>query len=407
MAGATGGRFNAVMTKRWVITTAATAVALAGTVLAGGAGASAAARQGGHGDGGTGPGHAESRVRLIGERDLGKNTTVGGTRVGELSGISYDPRTGRYYLIADDSTVNRARFYTARINLGRRAVHRVRFTGVHPLRRPDGSPFPMATDEGRQAVDPESIRVDPRDGTLYWGSEGERAVPTDGGTPYLVDPFVRQMTRTGRHLRGVRLPHNLRMSARSTGPRANLVFEGLALSTDGRRVAASTEGALYQDGPIATTEHGSLNRITWWNKRTGRPVRQLAYRLDAIPAAPDPPDASADNGISELLAVDRNRYLVVERSFSSGVGNSIRVYEIDTRGAENVLHRRSLRTGHVRPVRKRLLVDLGELGLRHVDNIEGVTWGPRLPNGERSLVFVADDNFNDSQTGQIIALAVR
>ena len=346
------------------------------------------------------------RVRLVGERDLAKGVTVGDTVVGELSGIDYDRRTGRYYLIADDTTTGPARFYTARIGLRRDAVTGVRFTGVRELLRPDGSPFPRANDEGRQSVDPESIRVDPRDGTLWWSSEGERDVPADGSAPYLVDPFVRQATRHGHYLRGLRLPANLRMSARRTGPRANLVLEGLTLSTDGRRVAASTEGALYQDGPIATVDHGATNRITWWDRRSGRPVRQLAYRLDAIPAKPDPPTASADNGISELLAVDRHHYLAVERSFAAGVGNSIRVYEFGTRGATNVLHRRSLAGGGYRAVRKHLLVDLGTLGLPHVDNIEGVTWGPRLPGGDRTLVFVADDNFNPSQTGQIIAVAL-
>lgn len=356
----------------------------------------------------SGPGHDGGwRVRLVGERDLAKGISVGGTRVGELSGIDYDRRTGRYYLIADDTTTGPARFYTARIGLRRDRVTGVRFTGVRELPRPDGTSFPRATDEGRQSVDPEAIRVDPRDGSLWWSSEGERDVPADGSAPYLVDPFVRQAARDGRYIRRLRLPGNLRMSARPTGPRANLVLEGLTLSRDGRRVAASTEGALYQDGPIATVDHGAVNRITWWDRRSGRPVRQLAYPLDAIPAKPDPPTASADNGISELLAVDRHHYLAVERSFSTGVGNSIRVYEFDTRGATNVLRRRALTSGGYRAVRKHPLVDLGALGLPHVDNIEGVTWGPRLPTGERTLVFVADDNFNPSQTGQIIVVALR
>lgn len=345
------------------------------------------------------------RVRLVGERDLPKDLVVGGTKVGELSGIDYDRRTGRYVMIADDTTEGPARYYTARIGLARGAVTGVDFTGVRTLLRPDGTEFPRAGDDDRQSVDPESIRVDPQDGTLWWSSEGERDV--SGSTPYLVDPFVRRATPGGRYLGGLTLPPNLRMNARETGPRANLVFEGLTLSADGRQVAASTEGALYQDGPIATVDHGAVNRVTWWDRASGRPVRQLAYPLDAIPAKPDPPSGSADNGVSELLAAGPHSYLAVERAFITGVGNSIRVYRFDTRGATNVLHRGSLTSGGYRPVRKHLVVDLGKLGLKHVDNIEGVTWGPRLPTGERTLVFVADDNFNPSQTGQIIAVAVR
>lgn len=387
----------AIMTRRRILGLAALTAAM---LLAGAAPALAT--------GAPAPGDpAHWRVRLIGERDLPKDLTVGGTKVGELSGIDYDPRTGSYVLIADDTTEGPARYYTARVGLSRTAVTGVDFTGVRRLLRPDGTEFPRAGDEGRQTVDPESIRVDPRDGTLWWSSEGERAVPTDGSAPYLVDPFVRRATRGGRYLGQMRLPANLRMSAKETGPRANLVLEGLTLSADGRQVAASTEGALYQDGPIATVDHGAVNRVTWWDRRTGRPVRQLAYPLDAIPAKPDPPSGPADNGISELLAAGPQSYLAVERSYITGVGNSIRVYAFDTRGATNVLRRGSLTGGGYRTVGKRLVVDLGKLGLAHVDNIEGVTWGPRLATGERTLVFVADDNFSPSQTGQVIAVAVR
>jgi len=31
---------------------------------------------------------------------------------------------------------------------------------------------------------------------------------------------------------------------------------------------------------------------------------------------------------------------------------------------------------------------------KHVDNIEGMCWGPKLKNGNQTLVFVADNNFN-------------
>jgi len=72
-----------------------------------------------------------------------------------------------------------------------------------------------------------------------------------------------------------------------------------------------------------------------------------------------------------------------------------------------VLGRDSLADRPYRPVRKRLLVDFATLGLRHVVNVEGMAWGPRLPTGERTLVFVSDDGLNDDQISQVVALAVR
>lgn len=104
---------------------------------------------------------------------------------------------------------------------------------------------------------------------------------------------------------------------------------------------------------------------------------------------------------------DATRYLVMERSFVTGVGNSVRIYEINTSGATDVKDVDSLAGRKVRPVHKKLLADLGGLGLSTVDNVEGLTWGPRLPSGERSLVLVSDDNFSATQVSQLITLAVR
>ena len=133
----------------------------------------------------------------------------------------------------------------------------------------------------------------------------------------------------------------------------------------------------------------------------------MAYPLDPIPVAPIPPTAAADNGISEILAVDKDHYLVLERSFATGVGNSIRLYEIDLRGANNILRDPSLADGAYRPVTKRLVADFADLGLSHIDNVEGMSWGPQLRAGERSLVFVSDDNLSSSQVTQVIALGLR
>ena len=376
--------------------------AFAVLALVGAAGAVPAQATSGAAEPGARPWHA----RLVGEQVIPPGTTVEGAAVGELSGIDYDRRTGRWYLLSDDSEEGPARLFTARLDLDRSHLA-VRFTGATLVRRSDGTPFPPFATNDPEVADPESVRLDPGSRTLYWSSEGKREVPTDGTPPALVDPWVRQMTTSGRHLRQLQQPRNLRMSATEQGPRRNAVFEGLTLTTDGRQLVTSTEGPRYEDGPLPTTTSGAVNRLTWYDKRTGRPGQQLAYPLDPIPATPVPPTAGADNGISELLAIDRHRYLVLERAFVSGVGNSIRLYEIDVRGATDVRDDRSLSEGHYRPVGKRLVLDFATLGLDHVDNVEGMSWGPRLRGGERTLVFVSDDNFNPSQVTQLIAVAIR
>lgn len=41
-----------------------------------------------------------------------------------------------------------------------------------------------------------------------------------------------------------------------------------------------------------------------------------------------------------------------------------------------------------------------------LDNMEAMSWGPDLPNGNRSLVLVSDNNFNDSQRTLFMAFEV-
>jgi hypothetical protein len=52
-----------------------------------------------------------------------------------------------------------------------------------------------------------------------------------------------------------------------------------------------------------------------------------------------------------------------------------------------------------------LLLDLDELGIP-LDNVEGLTLGPRLPDGGRSIVLVSDDNFAASQFTQFLLFAL-
>ena len=101
--------------------------------------------------------------------------------------------------------------------------------------------------------------------------------------------------------------------------------------------------------------------------------------------------------------------LVLERSFSVGVGNTVRLFLGDLDGATDVAGLESIQelpAGTLRPVAKTQVADLAELGV-DPDNLEGMAFGPRLADGRRVLVLVADNNFNPfGQVNQVVALAV-
>jgi hypothetical protein len=107
--------------------------------------------------------------------------------------------------------------------------------------------------------------------------------------------------------------------------------------------------------------------------------------------------------VSEILMLDARRLLVLERAYAMGVGNSLRLYVVDTAEATDTLGRAKLEAGTFRAAPKQLVADFATLGLSRLDNTEGLCWGPRLPNGRRCLVAVSDDNFNASQVTQFAA----
>ena len=54
---------------------------------------------------------------------------------------------------------------------------------------------------------------------------------------------------------------------------------------------------------------------------------------------------------------------------------------------------------------KKLLLNMDNLGI-YIDNIEGVTFGPDLPNGHKTLIFVSDNNFDKAQKTQLLLFEV-
>lgn len=344
---------------------------------------------------------AVSSLRLIGQQVLPRRADFQGTVVGGLSGIDYDARTDTYVLISDDRTTGDSgsspRMYAAKLSFDANSFSAATITGVITLKQPDGSVYPKVPD--LLAPDPESMRIDPVNGNYVWSSEGDRSVTTNPAR--LIDPFIREVTPQGAHVRAYTLPGMFSMSASDTGPRTNLVFEGLTFTPDGSQLFALMEGPLLQDGPLPTLQGGASSRLTRFDRSSGQANAQYVYPIERVQATPSPADSFSVNGPTEILALSATRFLVLERSFSVGVvGNQVRLYEIDISNATNVLNASSL--ANAVPATKRLLLDFETLkaSLGGIANLEGMSFGPRLANGRRSLVVIADDNFptTDSAT---------
>ncbi|MDH6584843.1 hypothetical protein M2161_003949 [Streptomyces sp. SAI-133] len=290
-------------------------------------------------------------------------TTYDGTFVGNLSALAVD-RDGSLAALSDRSAL----FGLDARTLAPRKV------------------VPLA-DENGAALDSEGLVID-RDGTRLITSETE--------------PSIRRYSADGRILDRLPVPASLQVAPAGRAT-SNQTFEGLTLLHGGRTLLASMEYALSGDAA------GTVRFQTWTRHgKTWEPAAQYAYRTDA-----------AFLGVPEVQALPDGRLLVLERGFTSGVGNTVRLYLADPRHATDTSGVETL-TGQadVRLIGKTLLTDIAScptLGATArqpqpnplLDNIEGMVVRGRDQGGRLKVLLVSDDNQNAVQTTRFYHLRVR
>jgi len=349
---------------------------------------------------------AVNSIRFLGQYIVPNNTGFQNTLVGGLSGIDYDAKSDQYYLVSDDrSDRNPARFYTAKVFISATGIDSVVFTGMSYLLQADGQPYPSNKMDKLRVPDPESMRYNPNKNTLVWSSEGDRIIKAKDTV--LIDPAINVISTNGKYSGNFTLPGNLKMQAAETGPRQNGVLEGISFADDYKTLFASMEEPLYEDGPRADTiPNNAYIRIYRFDVRSGTCTAQYAYLLSPVAYPPVPANGFKVSGVSEILSTGSNQLLVVERSYSNGrLTSNIRVYAVDLNGATDISSVQLKGNTGFKPATKKLLLNMDELGIQ-TDNIEGVTFGPLLPNGHKTLLFVSDNNFAPTQKQQFLLFEV-
>ncbi len=345
-------------------------------------------------------------VEFLGEVVVPTGTSFDGTEIGGLSSITYDARRDEYHTLSDDqgnrSTGDPVRYYTVEIDLddGRLDDGDLEFVDVTQL-----------FDKRKQSFAPGG--VDPEGFTL--GRGRSFFVSSEGNTlsDPIIDPFIRRYNRRGRATATLPIPDHFHPNGVDHGVRFNLAFESLNVTPNRRSLVTAAEGALFQDGPASTFANGSLARILEYDVRWRKPVAEYVYEV--APWA-EPSAIFGVNGIVEVLPIDNvGTMLVMERSFSvggmlgGGTGNVVVINQVSTAGATNVLHVDALYDGGspipLAPVSQQEVFAFDDLGIP-IDNIEGMTFGPTLPDGRQTLVIVSDNNFSAAQFTQFIVLAL-
>jgi hypothetical protein len=227
---------------------------------------------------------------------------------------------------------------------------------------------------------PASLRFDP---------EGVRVSPL--GTLYVSDeygPFLYEFAPDGTRLRVIpvpdkflianpsaglsgslscELPHLLGTTCvdggNSSGRQANRGMEGLAISPDGARLFGLMQSPLIQDGALdaANSRIGKNVRLLVIDAATGQPIKEVLYQLE-----------HQRNGLNAIVAVDADRFLVLERDGRVGCADPLfkKVFLVDTTSASDVAANAGLPTTGTQKVQKTQIFPRGEDPRRRPDAVD-------------------------------------
>ena len=324
----------------------------------------------------------------------------GAAALGGLSGLHYAASSRTLYAVSDNCSRGPARVYAFDVELSTERL-RVEPRSVLLLRDTRGTGL-------ADQCDSESIAPDPAGG-FFIGTENHDEFPD---MPW---PSILRVTSDGAITGGLPLPEDFvpeTAGPHTRGTRDNLAFEGLTVSPSGRWLTAITESALLQDGPAASFEQGTTVRLLRWDLAQQGPPEQFRYATEPLPTpASGTAGLVGGNGVSELLSLDDQRLLVLERAYVSRPHehgpNTVRIFEVALPAGSAASSME-----HPAPLPKRLVLDLDEIlsqlepGQQTLDNLEGMTFGPPLPSGERSLLLVSDDNFSAQQRTMFLAFRI-
>lgn len=314
------------------------------------------------------------RATAVGFSDALDKLTTRGAEVGGLSALTYDGRRRAYAAIEDHSGDQATRMW-----FFRDAAH-PQVTGTLTLTRSDGTPYTGAD------FDAEGLAVLPN-GNYVVSSE--------------VEPSIHVFDRSGREV--AELPVPARLHVPPTGEAtANATLEGLSISPDGRTIYAAMEGTL--SGDVSSSGDAGYRRILVYTRgRHGYTLtRQLGYHV------------AQGMRISEVAAYGRDGLLVMEAAYDPAIGNTIELYAVHTRHAQDVSAIRDLGDSPRAVLRKTLVSNVTAcptLGATSkepqanplMDNYEGMTIDARHGHDVRVLL-ISDDNFGDTQTTRLLRL---
>ncbi|MGB3533303.1 MAG: esterase-like activity of phytase family protein [Microcoleaceae cyanobacterium] len=325
---------------------------------------------------------------------------------GHLSGVTYQipgytttTASGTYFygVSEQNDPTQGVSFYQLKLDLDNFSANSAEFSltqeAVTPLKDQSGQLFDSET------LKLESIAFSPRNSVFIAAEEVQ-----DGRNIPLIGEFDLQ---TGQLKNTVPLPPMYRptedVEQPETGIETNQGFRSLTIAPDGFskggvepfRLFATTSAPLFQDLDADATELRVLHYVI--ADRASFLISEKLYSLESNSQTDSP------YRLADIIALPQSgHFLSLEQSHTSP-GNPSKIYQIFTGSATDISRIASLRqpTSNVEPLRKKLLLDLDNLGFA-LQHIEGMTLGPRLSTGEQSLILITNNPDDSASATQFL-----
>jgi hypothetical protein len=348
--------------------------------------------------------------------DLSGGTTANNGRFGAFSGLYYLPSLNQWFGLSDRGPGGGTLDYNTRLQRFSLDVDKTtgaisNFQIQQTILFRKGSAYlnglsPASASTLGNSFDPEGIVVLPRSGNFLVSDE--------------YGPSVYEFNRGGEFIRSFSVPSNIlpksggstdylanpKPGTLTSGREGNRGLEGLAVSPDGRFAFAMLQNGVISDGNSsgASFARSGYTRILKYDVDSGNVVGQYAYQLAST---------GQGRGISEIVALDDHRFMVIERN-NRGVGvNSDltsadkNVFIIDLNGATDVssLDLTAPLGPGITPVTKSsAFIDLDAITIAAFNNKspekwEGLAVGPQLNDGSYLLLTGTDNDYSVTQNG--------
>ena len=314
--------------------------------------------------------------------------------VGGISGIDF--YNNKYYMVVDDA--RNPRVLVGDILIKQDSIKSITFKNTILIKDTTSCFY------ANNVLDLESILV----------YNNQFNIVSEGSIRRGKNPSIFTTDMSGLFQNEIVIPNYFEANSKAK-PKHNAAFESSSKSFNNKGFWVAMEAPLEADGEEPTfNETQSPIRITYFDNETKKAVKQFAYQLEKI----DKPAKGKVNlnGVTAILEYDKDSFFIVERIYQSGYGsygNTIRIFKatIDDK-TTNTLSFQSLKKEKYIPLKKELLFDFNSVGKQLtdnvIDNIEGITLGPKLSNGNQSLILVSDDNFQvyGKQLNQFLLLEI-